>query len=218
MTTEHWEEIYASGEQLNKYPFSTVVSFYFGARSRAETPLEQALDVGCGSGVHSGFLAQQGLGVTAFDVSKSSIAYARATFIDPAIVFHVADLAEAPISGPGFDLVVDHCATTHTTIRETRIFYQTLRNHLRPGAQLFWHGFAADNGFARFGKKRVDRAYENFSQGVFKPLGQVSFFDREDILSVFEGYQFMSLRHLAETDDETGIAHTSWIAEVRYED
>lgn len=217
MAVQHWETVYSNGKQLNKFPFPEVVSFFL--RNKSETSLSQprALDVGCGSGVHSAFLADNGAEVTAFDFSASSVAFAKQMFSRPEITFKVAGIENAPIEMKTFDFVVDHCASTHTTLSTTSRFYQGIKENLEPGAHLFWRGFADDNGLKKFGKRQDDGSYRNFTESLFKPLGQVTFFTEDDLHKVFEGYQIRSLRHLSDKDVSTGLAHTSWIVEVNYE-
>ena len=65
----NWESVYAAGQQLNRYPYDEVVSFTERYGSRRPLSGLQGLDVGCGSGVHAHFLAQEGMDVTAFDGS-----------------------------------------------------------------------------------------------------------------------------------------------------
>lgn len=67
----------------------------------------RALDVGCGYGDNAAELARRGFEVTAFDVSSTAIAHARARFGDLAR-FEVADAAAPPPEWHGaFGLVVE---------------------------------------------------------------------------------------------------------------
>ena len=113
MTDLSWEGIYSSGQQLNRYPFSEVVSFFFRNRPTTSGDRPRALDVGCGSGVHSAFFASQGFDVLGIDFSPSAIDAARAAYSDPSITFQAADFETFDPGDQMFDLVVDRCATTH---------------------------------------------------------------------------------------------------------
>ncbi len=62
-------------------------------------PLVRVLDLGCGSGVHSRFLAKQGCDVTAVDLSVEMLQYAKRQQIERNINYIVADFVNLPIRG-----------------------------------------------------------------------------------------------------------------------
>lgn len=217
MTNQAWEEIYAGGQQLNRYPFSEIVSFFFRHRNALPSEGARALDVGCGSGVHSNFLANQGCRVLGIDFSTSAIDSARKTYPHEAITFEVADFdCFEPVSQQ-FDVVVDRCATTHSSVPTTKMFYQNLRGSLRPGARIFWQGFAWDNSGRELGRDNSDGSWSDFTGGVFAALGRTAFFKEGDLADVFRGYQMHALRHVSDRDVHTGYNHSSWIVEAEYD-
>ncbi|MFA6242526.1 MAG: class I SAM-dependent methyltransferase [Candidatus Hydrogenedentales bacterium] len=72
-SAELWEAWNAEGGP--KYPHEKVVQFcfrHFPPRSRAAV---HALDLGCGGGVHTCFLAREGFRVTAVDASVTGVAH-----------------------------------------------------------------------------------------------------------------------------------------------
>ena len=213
-TDQAWDNIYAGGRQLNRFPFSEIVSFFF--RNRAEFSGNRALDVGCGSGVHCDFLAKQGFNVLGIDFSPAAIEAARAAYPGENITFQVADFGSFEAAQPGFDLVVDRCATTHSTVPVTVSFYQRLRSALNPGARLFWQGFAWDNSGRDLGRDAGDGSWSNFSGGVFAELGRTAFYKESDLADIFLGYQVRTVRHLSDRDVKTGYDHTSWIVEAEF--
>ncbi len=214
MNDSGWDTIYARGEQLNRYPFAEVVSFFFRNRPKAGS---DALDVGCGSGVHSAFLAGQGLKVLGIDASKAAIKSARASYRQPDIQFLQTAFDDFDPGDRMFGLVVDRCSTTHSTIAITQDFYRRLRRWLNPDARLFWQGFAWDNSGRELGAETGDGSWSNFSGGVFEPLGRTAFFAEKDVRRVFDGYRIKSLRHLSDRNVETGYDHTSWIVEAIFD-
>ena len=217
MTHQAWEEIYAGGQQLNRFAFSEIVSFYFRHRAELAKDSPRALDVGCGSGVHCNFLARQGIAVLGIDFSPAAIDAARAAYPSDNITFQVADFATFEAGEPGFDLVVDRCATTHSTVPTAVQFYHRLRTSLQPGARLFWQGFAWDNSGRDFGRDVGDGSWADFSDGVFADLGRTAFFKESDLADLFQGYRVLAVRHLSDRDVTTGYNHTSWIVEAEYD-
>ena len=217
MTDISWEGIYSSGQQLNRYPFSEVVSFFFRNRPTTSGDRPCALDVGCGSGVHCAFLASHGFDVLGIDFSPSAIDAARAAYPDPAIAFRTADFQTFDARGQMFDLVVDRCASTHSSVSIAEGFYQRLRASLRPGARFFWQGFAWDNSGRELGCDNGDGSWSDFTGGVFATLGRTAFFREDDVRQVFAGYRIDALRHLSDRNVETNYNHTSWIVEGSFD-
>ncbi len=217
MNDTGWNTIYARGEQLNRYPFSEVVSFFFRNRPDSHGIAPSALDVGCGSGVHSAFLADQGCNVLGIDGSEAAIAAARTIYQHASIQFSQARFRDFDAGDRKFDILVDRCSTTHSSISTTEGFYKRLQSWLNPGARVFWQGFAWDNAGRELGCEQNDGSWSEFSDGVFAPLGRTAFFKEEDVRGIFDGYQLQSLRHISDCDVRTGYNHTSWIVEARFD-
>jgi len=76
-----------------KYPHEKVVQWVFRNYPQESRASSQALDMGCGSGVHTVFLADEGFAVTAVDVSAVGIANTRRRLADRSL--H-ADLMVSP--------------------------------------------------------------------------------------------------------------------------
>jgi SAM-dependent methyltransferase len=85
------------------------------AGSKLSRPKAKALDLGCGTGPASCYLAEAGFDVTGIDIAPSAIALARemAAKRNLDIKFLVADVCREPFPEGPFDLVVDghllHC-------------------------------------------------------------------------------------------------------------
>lgn len=104
---------------------------------RAALPDVRGLDVvdlGCGTGRHTAWLAAAGARVTAIDFSSGMLACARGK-VDPATVrFVVHDLHEAlPIGNASFDVAVSGLVLEH--LRDLPAFFREMRRVLRPGGR-----------------------------------------------------------------------------------
>jgi hypothetical protein len=154
--------------------------------------------------------------VLGIDFSATAITAARGAHSAATIEFRVADFGSFDPEGTLFDLVIDRCATTHSSVPTTEAFYQKLRSSLNKGARLFWQGFAWDNSGRQLGRDTGDGSWSDFSGGAFRDLGRTAFFSEGDVDRVFEGYRVNALRHLSDRDVRTGYDHTSWIVEAEY--
>jgi ubiquinone/menaquinone biosynthesis C-methylase UbiE len=93
-----------------------------------------ALDLGCGTGRHSLWLADAGAQVTAVDFSEGMLAVARNKPGAETIHFIAHDLHQPlPFSAGQFDLVVSGLVLEH--LRELDRFFAEAHRVLRPGAR-----------------------------------------------------------------------------------
>jgi SAM-dependent methyltransferase len=99
-----WDERYSRGEQANDEPHPLIVTFV------PKLAPGQALDVACGAGRHSVWLAQHGWQVTAVDNSRVGIEILRrrSREIGVSINACIADLErhEFPIEPGSYDLIL----------------------------------------------------------------------------------------------------------------
>ena len=151
------------------------------------------------------------------DFSEAAIAAARKAHPEESIAFQVSDFEGFDPGGAVFDLVIDRCATTHSSVPIAEAFYQGLKPALSRGARLFWQGFAWDNSGRTMGRDRGDGSWSDFSGGVFQKLGRTAFFTEADVRNVFAGYRILQFRHLSDRDVESGDDHTSWIVEAEFD-
>ncbi|MDO5617248.1 class I SAM-dependent methyltransferase [Kocuria sp.] len=100
-TREHWDERY-SGEQVwSGQPNGTLIS------EVADLPVGRALDVECGEGADSVWLAEQGWEVTALDISSQAIGrtLTAASTAGVSITGVAQGLLESKLPSGAFDLV-----------------------------------------------------------------------------------------------------------------
>jgi malonyl-CoA O-methyltransferase len=93
---------------------------------------QQVLDLGCGTGRHSAWLAENGAAVTAVDFSSGMLAHAhqRCAGLDVSFVIHDVH-AQLPFGDGSFDAVVSALVLEH--VRTLCPFFAEIRRVLRSG-------------------------------------------------------------------------------------
>lgn len=128
--TEFWERIYeGTSAQTSGRPSEALARFVQGR------PAGKALDLGCAKGDDAIWLARQGWKVTAVDISKTALGYARQNAkiagVLNQISFERHDLA-ASIPGGRYDLVTALFLQTPMEFPRVRVLNQ-VANSLDPG-------------------------------------------------------------------------------------
>jgi SAM-dependent methyltransferase len=192
-----WEEIYESGEQLNLYPQSSVVSFIFRYLPK-EIPRNEirVLEIGCGAGNNLWFTAREGLSVSGLDASKSAIEFARKRFADEQLEadFRIGDFTDLPFEDNIFHLAINRAAITQTGRSGALRAVNEVNRTLIPGGKFFneiysdcttHHGTPGRDGVT------VD------IKGRLSGVGQICFYDRNQIDQLFEsGWRILDLSHM----------------------
>lgn len=134
-----WESIYASRE-WGKYPPEELIRFI--ARNFYSVPDRRAvkiLDLGCGSGAATWYVAREGFSAYGIDGSASAISRAQARFKNEGLVgtFAVGDMVSLPYPPDFFDAVIDICAIQHNTPEHARTIMGDVFRVLKPGGKIF---------------------------------------------------------------------------------
>ena len=120
MEAEGWERIY---RQRGDLKFEVLPKIKRAARAFKENKYEKILDLGCGTGKHSIFLAKEGFSVYATDISKTgiNIAKEKAKSLGLSnIHFQQHDMRRIPFADSFFDAVVCTWTIYHGTLAEIR--------------------------------------------------------------------------------------------------
>lgn len=139
-TTAHWNARYGERDRIwSGAPNAALVA------SVAELPAGRALDLGCGEGADSAWLAERGWQVTGVDVSTTAAERARALMVERSlqdrVEIIVADLSRW-LPEDDYDLI--SACFLHSTVELPRTeILRRVAEAVRPGGHLLVVGHAA---------------------------------------------------------------------------
>ena len=112
-------------------------------KSRPKSPV---LDIGCGTGDLSSYIASLGCEVTGIDFAPEAIEIAKGRSLEqwPELTFQVEDVFSLPNLGKQYQTILD-CGFFHMLDDKARVRYSSiLHNILEPGGKLYMLNFAVE--------------------------------------------------------------------------
>ena len=185
-----WEEIYSRNEQLNKYPFDSVVSFIFknfGKLSYEERKNIKILEVGCGACNNIWFLSEEGFDTYGIDISKSAINFGKKVLEKKNLNANlmVGSFTELPYEDNYFDIIIDRLAITQCptfiedsllnvkrVLKDEGLFFSIMFNTEHSG---YKESIGKQESINNYGFMKVNDDY-------LSNLGQTYFIDNENTI------------------------------------
>jgi SAM-dependent methyltransferase len=165
-----WRRVYSTTHYRKLPWFSS--SAYPWVREAVESKLVRrggrVLDVGCGAGTNSLFLARSGFRVSGVDLAPAAIsaAQSRASRQDLSVDFRVADALRLPFGSKEFDGLVDVGCFHTIPIRLRRAYSKELARVTRPGGRyvLAWIGRESGQEFGPPHRPSLEEAAATFEE------------------------------------------------------
>lgn len=132
MQSEGWERVYREKGDLR---LGVLPRIPRAAKMFKEQGYEKVLDLACGTGKHSLYLAKKGFTVYATDIAPSAIEIARekARNLRLDIDFRVHDMQSIPFNDGFFDAVICTWSIHHGTVAQIQQTIAEIYRVLRPG-------------------------------------------------------------------------------------
>jgi|GEM_PF-338721 len=132
-----WERLHADPRYCPSYPQDVVVRWVFRTFPRSRSSEYRILDVGCGAGRHTVFLAREGYRVSACDVSTEGVHVTRKRLhqqnAQAACTVCEADALDYP--SESFDGIVCYGVLYYLPFDRYSLAVRELRRVLKPGGQ-----------------------------------------------------------------------------------
>ncbi len=204
-----WEaDIYARGQQINKWPFSEVISSIIRAAAGRDRREVSVLEIGCGAGNNIWFLASEGFQAHGLDMSATAIEYARNRLCDMRLEadLRVGNIAALPWPDERFDIVIDRAVLTHNSHSHISITLEEVRRVLKPGGVMMSFSLFGMNHAERVhGEEVSHHTFDHFHDGYFRSVGLTSFFTRDDLTGLFSRFGKLEIERTTVHDDNDQI-------------
>ncbi|MBW7572342.1 class I SAM-dependent methyltransferase [Caproiciproducens faecalis] len=190
-----WEEIFQN-QEWGRYPSEEVIRFIarnFYKKNRAQIKL---LDIGCGTGAVTWYMAREGFAVYAFDGSETAAHKARQRMQEEGLYAHicVSDAASLPYSDDFFDGLVDSAAISGNTAENIKKILQECFRVLKTGGKLFSTGLfkVGMSGYGT-GEKLEENTYREITEGNLAHRGTIHFFEEQEIRALWSQAGFQNI-------------------------
>jgi len=192
MQEKGWERIY---RQLGDLQFRVLPKVKRASRIFKENNYEKILDLGCGTGKHSIFLAKKGFSVYATDLSMTGIEIARQKAESLGlknIHFKQHDMKRIPFANSFFDAVVCTWTIYHGTLKEIQITISEIYRVLKPNGTVLTDFLSVADSTYGLGRE-VDR---NTFLGAKDQEEDVPhhYSTREELVQLFSGFRQLRIR------------------------
>ena len=133
----------------------------------------KALDICCGAGTNTVYLAEKGFEVTGIDISPTAIEYAKkkAAQAKVHVTFRVQNFLELPFDDGEFDFVFDMGCFHHVKVEDRPSFINGVHSVLKKGGSYMLTCFSYRNGrsWNHFTKRQISELFSgNFELGEFR--------------------------------------------------
>lgn len=198
-----WEEQYARGKMLNKYPHDRVVSLtfqYVGVVPNRSTV--KILDIGCGAGNNSWFFAREGFDVTGVDASPSAIRHVKKWFKHEKLQgdFRNISFLEIDKLDKKFDMILDREALYTADYRDLKEIFGKIRNLMHENSLFISFFYSSDHPDKKFCYDSVDGiSFNRIENGAFGGTMRVILLTREALEELYTDFEIIELyRHAIE--------------------
>jgi 2-polyprenyl-3-methyl-5-hydroxy-6-metoxy-1,4-benzoquinol methylase len=196
-----WEQIFAA-RSWGKYPSEDVIRFVASRfRNAPDRRAVRVLDLGCGGGAHTWFLAREGFDTYGIDGSESGIRQADALLKRDGLSasLKVGDFTRLDYPHEFFDVVIDSSAVQHNTMTDIRQIHRQVLDVLKPGGHFLGILINTDTAGWTEAEQVEENTFRNFAGGPIQSELLVHFFTEADVRELMSGYEEVNLERTTRT-------------------
>ena len=210
-----WEELFST-RGWGKYPPEPVIRDVmrtFG--SHPDRSQVRMLDLGCGPGANTWFMAREGFTVSGIDGSSSAIAQNRSRLEKEGLWadLQVGDITTAlPWPDNSFDLVLDNVAVYANPMDEMARCFSEVARVLKPGGTFLHLSFTDRTwGYGEGCSAGSPGAYFAIESGPFAHRGFVQFLSRTDLDRLLAGFTNIKIERAMYTLEQGTRQIEQWV-------
>jgi len=192
--SSNWEKIYYERD-WGKYPEIELVRFISRRFSENNNLSEiKILDLGCGTGASTWYLAREGFNVFAIDGSESGVKKAIERLLKNGLEAEVStgDFLNMPYHDNFFDCVIDITSIQHNTIESIETIIKKIHLMLKKDSYFF--------GIMACEDKDIEKGY-----------GTIHFMSEDEIIDLFKAFSEISIDYVSRTDNNQQYLDKRWI-------
>lgn len=196
-----WETVYQN-QEWGKYPPEELIRFIAGNYSNVENKKSiRILDIGCGTGAASWYLAREGFEVFGVDGSTTAIKHAKKRFANENLsgIFSIGDISSLNYPNDFFDAVIDIVAIQHNKYSNIVEIINEVQRVLKPNGMFFSMMTNTSSYGYGLGNELEKNTFESIKFGPYAGKGVIHFFDSKDIQNLFSIFQHFSFEISART-------------------
>ena len=191
-----WENIFNASREWSKYPSEHVIRFVAGNWYRAVSRHDiKILDMGCGPGNNTWYMAREGFAVSAIDGSAKAISLLETRLRGEHLQAEarVGDYLALPWPEHHFDGIVEYASLMHNTFEKSKLALQEARRVLKPGGLLL-----SVNPSTRFwgcgeGKGVEPNGFVDIPEGPAMGLGFTRFMTRAQVEELYQKFSDVTI-------------------------
>ena len=194
MFSKGWETVYKKKKQINNWPWSELISYYYRYIKQKNIKNLKVLEIGSGTGPNSEFFIKNKIPYKSIEGSKSAVEIQKKKFPKYRKNFICADFTKSLIFKDKFDLIFDRGSITHNSEKATKQTIELVKNSLKKNGYFFgidWFSTAHSN-FKR-GKITTDNHTKEFKIGDLKEIGNVQFFNKTQLNKIFKSFRVIEI-------------------------
>lgn len=190
-----WEDVY-NNQEWGKYPPEELIRFvarnFYKISDRNKIKI---LDVGCGTGAGTWYMAREGFVTYAIDGSKTAIKVAEDRFIKENLKgnFQVGDINKLPYPDNYFDAVTDIVAIQHNKFQDIHKIIKEIYRVLKPQGKLFSMMVKNDSYGYGLGRELEKNTFTNIIEGPYAGKGVIHFTDLNEIKEIFDIFELVEI-------------------------
>ena len=199
------------------YPPEELIRFiarnYNGAKRRKVA----ILDLGCGTGSNSWYLAREGFKTLGVDGSISAIKISRKRLKKEGLKgnFSIADITSLPYMSASFDCVIAIASIQHNCKSDIGKILREVHRIVKKRGRLFSMMISVGTYGFNSGKKIERNTFTDISRGPCKGMGLTHFFEKKEILNSLKYFKDIRIESSTRTVNQMRDKIKHWVVEAQ---